>query len=198
MRHHLRFGLMGPLEVWAGEDLVPLTPPPLQRLLAALLVDSGYVVSVDRLTDAIWDDDPPDSAVHQVRKAVSKLRRALPEGTDLIETVGSGYRLRVADDQVDIRRFAAALRGARDRVAHGDAPAALARLTEALGLVRGPFLDGARTAYFDSVAVGIEEGRLAALELLYETRLALGEGAELVGDLRTLVTEHPLRERPRG
>ncbi|GAA2023981.1 BTAD domain-containing putative transcriptional regulator [Catenulispora yoronensis] len=189
---------MGPLEVWFGEERIPLTAPPLQRLLAALLVDAGYVVSVDRLTDAMWDADPPDSAVHQIRKAASRLRHTLPDGTGLIETAGSGYRLAVADEQVDLQRFAASVRAAREHVARGEPTAAAAGLRAALALVRGPFLDGARTAYFDAVAVGVEEGRLAALELLHETRLTLGEGAELVGDLRTLVAEHPLRERPRG
>ncbi|GAA1991288.1 AfsR/SARP family transcriptional regulator [Catenulispora subtropica] len=198
MRDHLRFGLMGPLEVWAADERIPLTAPPLQRILGALLVDAGYVVSVDRIMDAMWDGDPPDSAVHQVRKAVSRLRRTLPDGMSLIETVGSGYRIEVDDDQVDVKRFGAAVRRARERIAHDDAAAAATELREALALVRGPFLDGVRTGYFDTVAVSVEEGRLAALELLYETRLTLGEGAELVGELRALVSEHPLRERPRG
>src|SRR5439155_2749891 len=43
-----------------------------------------------------------------------------------------------------------------------------------------------------------EELCLVAGEELTEARLALGEHAQLVGELEALIREQPLRERPRG
>ena len=46
--------------------------------------------------------------------------------------------------------------------------------------------------------VRLEERRLAALEERTDADLAVGRHSDLVGDLETLVAEHPLRERLRA
>jgi DNA-binding SARP family transcriptional activator len=90
-------------------------------------------------------------------------------------------------------------REGRVALAAGDAAAASAALTEALGLWRGPPLDEFRYADWAQGEIArLDEQRLAMLEDRVEAELALGHHAGLVPELEALVREHPLRERLRG
>jgi DNA-binding SARP family transcriptional activator len=52
MERELRFGVLGPVEVRAGETAVPLRAAKQRALVAVLLLHRGEVVSVARLIDA--------------------------------------------------------------------------------------------------------------------------------------------------
>lgn len=57
---------------------------PKQRcVLAVLLANHGTVVSIDRLIDAVWGDEPPPKALASVRSYVANLRRVLDPGADV-------------------------------------------------------------------------------------------------------------------
>lgn len=62
------------------------------RLLEALVLNAGLVMSIDHLSDLIWGDKGASSET--VRVFIGRLRRKLGEGSWLlIETVpGFGYR----------------------------------------------------------------------------------------------------------
>ena len=65
-----------------------------------------------------------------------------------------------------------------------------------MALWRGPPLaDFAYEPFAQTAIARLEEARLAALEDRIDADLALGDHAALVGELETLVAEHPLRER---
>src|SRR4051794_14490055 len=92
----LEYRFLGPLQVVRdGEDVV-LTAPKLRALLAALLLRPNDAVSVDELIDALRDERPPESAAKLLQVYVSQLRAVL--GAQEVETVGRGYRLRVATE----------------------------------------------------------------------------------------------------
>jgi DNA-binding SARP family transcriptional activator len=92
------------------------------------------VVSIDRIADELYAGDTPATAVTQVHRQISELRRALGEAA--IETRAPGYVVHVGPEALDLRRFEALC--AR---AHEAEPAeALAALDEALGLWRGDAL----------------------------------------------------------
>src|SRR3954447_25282457 len=74
-----------------------------RALLALLLVETGRVVSVDRLIDALWNDRPPESAEKIVQGLVSHLRRAVGRAT-IVRRAG-GYLVPREAGQVDVRRF---------------------------------------------------------------------------------------------
>src|SRR6476659_9845172 len=78
------FVVLGSLEVRSGSTLIPVTGDLQRRVLVALLLEAGRVVPVSRLVMAAWDEEPPDSAEHQVRKTVAKLRSRIPHGPDII------------------------------------------------------------------------------------------------------------------
>ncbi len=194
----VRFNILGPLEGWTAGDRLKLGGQIYERVLATLLLEPGNIVPVVRLVEAVWDEEPPVTASHQVRKAVADLRRRIPGGGKLIVTDGPGYRVQVAEDQLDLLEFTGHIQQARHAAASDLPQEAADQLRAALALWRGPVMSGAGGSVVEAAGAVLEERRLGAAEQLFELRLALGEAGELIGDLRTLIAQHPLRESLRG
>ena len=163
-----------------------------------LLLEAGRVVPIARLVMAAWNEEPPDSAEHQVRKMVAKLRGRIPHGPDIILTDGPGYRAVVETEQLDLLRHQKLLRQARESLDAGEKERAAAQLREALALWRGPVLAGSGGRVVDAASTALEEQRLTAAEQFYDLCIEAGEAAEITGELRVLVDEHPLRETLRS
>ncbi|WP_302893404.1 AfsR/SARP family transcriptional regulator [Actinomadura luzonensis] len=185
-----RFGLLGPLRVEGGR---PPGPAKHRALLAALLLNAPEPATADRLMSAVWDERPPASAESVLRVYVSALRKLV----DGIRTVpGGGYLIEAGPDDVDCHRFERLVAAARRERAAGRDAAAADGFRAALGLWRGQALDGVESSVLRrAYGVPLEELRLTALEERVELDLRLGRGAEVIGELRALVTAHPLRER---
>ncbi|WP_323185151.1 BTAD domain-containing putative transcriptional regulator [Streptomyces sp. NBC_01214] len=190
--------MLGSLEGWFGEVRLRLGGAIQERVLCVLLLEAGRVVPVARLVEATWEKDPPVTAAHQVRKAVADLRRRIPTGTEVIATDGPGYRVVVADDQVDLLEFDALTRAAGQALREGGRSEAAEALRAALALWRGSVLSGTGGPVIEAAATALEERRLAAAEQFFDLCLALGESGELISGLRALITQHPLRETLRG
>jgi predicted ATPase/DNA-binding SARP family transcriptional activator len=195
----MEFGVLGPLQVLQEGQTVRITGPRERALLAALLLHPGEVVSADRLIDLLWGDDAPGNAPNALQAVVTRVRKALgSHGKDVLVTRTPGYALAVSHDQVDAVRFQGLLDRAA-RLLHRDPATASALLEQALGLWRGPALQDLTDHPLAHQEIArLEELRLAALEATLEAELALGRHTEAVAQLRTLVAEHPLRERLRG
>jgi predicted ATPase/DNA-binding SARP family transcriptional activator/peroxiredoxin len=177
------FGLLGPLAVVADGRPVDLAARKPRALLVLLLLDPNRLVASERLIEALWDGQPPATAQKALQVYVSQLRRVL--GRDRLETVRSGYRIRVEKDELDLLEFQA-LRQA-------------GRLQEALALWRGPALaDLLDEPFAQAESRRLEELRLACLETRIESDLDHGRHLDLVPELEALVLEHPLRERFRS
>jgi DNA-binding SARP family transcriptional activator/tetratricopeptide (TPR) repeat protein len=117
----------------------------------------------------------------------------------VIATEASGYRLQIRREQLDATRFERLVNEGRQALVSGDPGSATERLREALGLWRGPALaDVADRPFAVPAAARLEELRVVALEARVEADLALGRHHQVIGELETLVGEHPLRERLRG
>ena len=91
----LEFRLLGPLEVVGDDGPIRLGGPRQRATLAILLLSANRVVPVERLADELYAGRPPVSAVTQVQRQVSELRRALG-AADAIETRPPGYLLRLS------------------------------------------------------------------------------------------------------
>ena len=173
------FRVLGLLEVADAGRAVELRGKKVRTLLAMLALHPGTVVSSERLIEALWDDHPPPTAMATLQVHVSHLRKAL--GPHLIQTRCPGYVLDVAPDQIDAIRFERMVDEGRVLVA-SDPNAAVAHLTEALGLWRGPALADFCFDNFARVQVArLDELRLVAVEERTEAQLALGRDGELVG-----------------
>ncbi|MEV4163685.1 AfsR/SARP family transcriptional regulator [Nonomuraea dietziae] len=145
-------------------------------LLAALALAGGRALSRDTLLDALWEHDPPRTALNVLRTYASRLRAVLPPGA--ITLVGDGYAL--SGVTTDAEEFEALAAG---------------RPREALALWRGEALAGLEGGYAAAQRARLEERRLTVLERAIEADLEAGLHAEAVAELRALVTAHPLRER---
>ena len=192
----MRFRLLGPVEVRAGEDWRGIGAPKWRSVLAALLINPGQIVSADTLIGELWRDEPPARAANLVSIYVLRLRRLMddPDG-HLLVTRAPGYQLRVAGDDTDALLFEAMVRDGRRAFAAGDAEGAASRLTEALGLWYGrPLADVPPTPLVEAEAERLAELRLGAVELRITAELALGGHEQAVSELRRLLADHPLRE----
>ncbi|ULR54004.1 AfsR/SARP family transcriptional regulator [Streptomyces deccanensis] len=196
----VEFRVLGPVEVWFRGQRLPPFPRKPTALLTAGLVDAGKLVSVDRLVDAVWGDQPPASAAKLVQGYVLKLRQVLhrTDTRELITTRPRGYVFEPEDGQLDLQLFQALLEQGHSEASRGEHGRAADLFDQALGLWRGPALGAPTTPALRAEAARLEEIRLATVERVLDARLALGGGAELVGDLTGLVAEHPLRERLRA
>jgi DNA-binding SARP family transcriptional activator len=186
--------LLGPLEVLRDGVPVPLGGARQRSTLAILLLNGGRVVPVERLADDLYAGAAPATAVTQVQRQVSELRRLLPDVR--LETSSPGYVLRFERGQLDLERFEHLVADGIESVERGDAADARGQLRDALDLWRGPPLaDLADEPFAKSAAERLEELRLAALERLFDAELDLGRGAAVVPELEALVAENPFRER---
>src|SRR5829696_10371431 len=78
------FSILGPIEVVTADGPLKMSGPKERAVLAVLVAWAGRVVSAERLTEAVWGDDPPRSSGKVVQNLVLRLRKAL--GPDVIET----------------------------------------------------------------------------------------------------------------
>ena len=190
----IEFRLLGPLEVARDGAPIVIGGRRPRSALAILLLDAGRVVSVERLADDLYGGAAPATAVAQVHRQISELRKLLPEAR--IETTPPGYLLRLDAAQLDLHRFERLVEEGVERLEAGEAPSARALLHEALDLWRGPALgDLADEPFAQSAGARLEELRLAAIGRRLEADIELGFAAEVVAELEQLVALHPLRER---
>ena len=189
----LKFRILGPLGVDVDGRTLPLGGQKQRAVLALLLLHAGETVSNDRLIDALWGERPPRTALTSLQNFVSHLRKLL--GSELIATSSLGYTLRVQPGSLDADRF-------RWLVAEASAAGPEQRaklLREALDLWRGaPLQDFAFDGFAQAEIAQLEDLRLAAVEERVGAELELGRHVEVIGELTSLVAEHPLRERSRA
>ncbi|MFE0421209.1 BTAD domain-containing putative transcriptional regulator [Streptomyces sp. NPDC058953] len=198
----MRYGVLGPLVVRGVDgEVVGVSGARVRALLVCLLVAPGRVVGEERLVDELWGEDaPPEHPRNALQGQVSRLRAVLerafgPGGRGLVVREAAGYRLRVAEGEVDSEVFRDLVRRARDE---GDAGARERLLADALGLWRGDAFAGyAELAHVLAAARRLEEERLGAVEERLAIRDGRGEGAGLVGEVEALVAAYPLREKLR-
>ena len=193
----LELRLLGPLEGSKGGDVLALGGQKPRALLAVLALEPGRVVSVDRLVEALWPGDPPETAAHAIQVYISQLRKAL--GAAALVTRPPGYVLELEPERVDIHRFARLAQEGRAALDAGDPAAGEGALRDALALWQGPALaDFLYEPFAQTEIARLEDLRSAVLEERIEADLALGRHAELVSELEALVAAQPMRERPRA
>jgi DNA-binding SARP family transcriptional activator/Tfp pilus assembly protein PilF len=171
-------------------------PPRLRALLAALLVQTGQIVTFTELAESVWGDNQSPVARATLRSYIKRLRQVMgPVAGARIVAHTTGYLIEVGEDELDLLRFGhlfqvggAALRG-------GTWQRASYLLGEALGLWRGaPLADIPSEVLQRSEASRLEQLRLQALEWRIEADIHLGQSAALVPELQVLARQHPLRE----
>ncbi len=192
----MRFRLLGPLEIRAGEDWKGIGAPKWRSVLAALLIRAGQIVPVDVLINEVWGETPPAKAGNLISIYVLRLRRLLGDtDSTLLVTRAPGYLLRLASGDTDAQVFEALVREGRRAYAAGEPERAAAQLAEALALWHGsPLADVPQTALVDAEARRLTDLRLDAAELRIKAELACGNHAQVIPELRRLLADHSLSE----
>lgn len=197
----MRFNILGPFEVLDRDRPLHLGSPKQRAVLAMLVVEVNRVVSVDRLVDQLWGEDPPRRAVGSLHAYVSNLRRILEQdrapraAARTLVSRDPGYCLAVDANDVDAVQFEA-LAGAAGRELDEGRPAqALELFDRALSLWRGPVLaDFTYETFAAAPAQRLEELRRGAAERRAGALLLLGQHDAAVAELEELVQADPLRE----
>jgi DNA-binding SARP family transcriptional activator len=187
----MEFVLLGGTAVLAGDGSALDLGPARQRcVLAALAVDAGRVVSVDRLIDRVWGDDPPLRARATLQNYLSRLRLLLGESAAVVRRPG-GYALEVERSAVDLLRFRDLCAQARA----GDDRQAEALLRQALDLWQGEALTGVEGDWATAERDRLHQEFVDAECDLTDVLLRLGHGEDLVTTLNARTARRPLDER---
>lgn len=194
------YRILGPIEIAIGTERIELGGFRQQVVAATLLLSPNNVVSVNRLLEAMYGEDLPPTARAQVQISISALRRAFAAyGSDpVIATHAHGYVIKVESERLDSEQFEALVAAARAAREAGSIDLAVAMYRDALRLWRGPALEGIDSPLLRAAASRLDEQRIATNEDRLTLELDLGRHHELIGELRELVREYPLRERLRG
>ncbi|WP_245617551.1 BTAD domain-containing putative transcriptional regulator [Amycolatopsis taiwanensis] len=190
--------VLGPISVKDGEGRsIAVGSQRRRELLGRLVAAGGRAVPLPLLIEDLWEDPPP-TAAGTVRTFVSELRRALEPDrsprtrSQVIETVGTGYALRIPRARVDAHRFEDALRAAR----HAPSGQVAGALSEALSWWAGePYADLDASPWLVRERARLAELHRQAIELRARAVLDLGRGTPLIPELEAFATTHPWREQ---
>lgn len=184
--------VLGPLELEVAGSPVRVGSRMGRLVLATLTLAANHMVSSDQLSQVLWGDDPPPSRDTTLHSHLSRLRHLL--GAGRITGGDHSYQLNLAVDELDALRFETLVEQA---LAVRDQPGlSLQRCKRALRLWRGTaFGEFAERDPFRLEAIRLSELRLVAMELRFESELALGNDELVAGALEAMIEEYPYRER---
>ncbi|MFE7135311.1 BTAD domain-containing putative transcriptional regulator [Streptomyces sp. NPDC057638] len=202
----MRFRMLGPLELLAGDVPVPLGGTRQRATLGYLLLRANQVVPTSQLLSALWStDNAPVTARKILQNAVWGLRGMFNEYAHQVErpaelvTRVPGYMIRVDPDQVDLHLFRTRVSQGRAKLSAGQPHEATALLSGALDLWCGPLLaDLVETGIMWPELNAVQNSRLDVLEDYFEAKLQCGQHYAVLGELEATVEAEPLRERASG
>lgn len=185
--------MLGPIQVSDKGTTITIPAAKERALLAALLANANRTVTIDRLLEALWGEQPPRTAVKTLQTYVGHLRRHV--GSRL-RYQPPGYVLQVGDGELDAWTFERLVADGRLALLRGDASVAAGVLGDALALWRAnAYQDVDAEGAVAAELVRLEELRLAAMEDWLEARLVGSDHAAITAELEALVAQHPMRER---
>ncbi|RCG14447.1 AfsR/SARP family transcriptional regulator [Streptomyces diacarni] len=176
-----------PRVAYRGQEI---TAPRLRGLLALLAGDLRAGCSTERLVAGLWPDALPERPGKAVQVLVSRARAQL--GADVLVSTPTGYRLALAEDQVDSCALLSHAAASAERAGAGNHAGALAAAEAGLALWEGTEAGAGPTD--DPVAALRGELALAHGALLRARALALaglGRHVEATGPLAAAAAAHP-------
>ncbi|WP_151481895.1 ATP-binding protein [Streptomyces albicerus] len=180
-----------PRVAYRGQEV---TAPRLRGLLALLAGDLRTGCSTERLVEGLWlPDELPERPGKAVQVLVSRARAQL--GADVLVSTPTGYRLTLAEDQVDSSTLLLHAAASADRARAGDHAGSLAAAEAGLALWEGT-PDAAGDTDDPVAALRTERapvhGTLVRARALALARL--GRHAEAAGPLAVAASQHPRDE----
>jgi len=195
------FYLLGRVRIENADTSLTIGSAPTRGLLAALLLEEGRSVPIEKLLRSLWEE-PPASARKNLRLHVARLRGQLGVVSlreRLVTLRGGsgegGYRLLAGPEEVDAIMFKRlAARGFTELRARCPAKAE-ATLKEALSLWQGPIgQDCTASEQLKARFLAFDELHLTVRERLVEARLGLGRTFDLIPEILDILAVAPFRE----
>ncbi len=189
----VRIGLLGPPVFTSNGASVDIGGPKAWAVLVTLAHHLDEIVRVDTLIDALWGDDPPETARNVIQVRVSSLRRTLGQSLEF-RPESAGYMLEAAGISVDAVEFERLVESAGELLDE-DPARALALLDQALKLWRGdPLAAELDIRPLDGRVAALREMLVSAQSTRLDARLRLGQHGVCCADAKALADEHPYRE----
>ena len=205
----LVFSLLGQIQIQHRRlGAIALTNRKAIGLLAYLLIESDHAHSREFLLGLLWPDLPITAAQNNLRVTWAHLQKALgtSDSDEQPHLIGDRLALRfnpLSDHELDVARFRRLIEVCRlhPHPDQQDCAECAARLTEALNLVRGDFLDEfslANCLEFDEWLLTqrqhVQVQMTAVLDQLAAFHERTGQLAEAERTLRRLLEQDPLSE----
>jgi DNA-binding SARP family transcriptional activator len=206
----MEFRILGPLyaDARTGSGPAVISQPLLQSALAVLLLRANRPCPRSMLIEALWGAEPPGSPEAALRVCISRLRRSLGGCATRLDSVGPpggrapghrqqrGYMMTVRPGELDVDEFTDLVAQGQAELDTGNAPAAAASFVQALALWGDPPLpDLPDCEVLAAPLARLRNQRQAAIDALFDARLAAGEHEQVLGQLRAAVSATPGRER---
>jgi DNA-binding SARP family transcriptional activator/tetratricopeptide (TPR) repeat protein len=195
-------GILGPLEARGPEGEIQPVGPRQRAVLGLLATCPNAVVDRETIIDALWREDPPLTAVTMIQSYVSQLRRMLPRdqgtGRTALATAGSGYRLCLGDDELDLMVFSRLTARARKARQAGERATAFGAFEMALELWRGEPLADVNLLSGHPAVTALRALRGATVIDYAETASTQADHDKAVPHLRAMAAREPLNERAHG
>jgi DNA-binding SARP family transcriptional activator/Tfp pilus assembly protein PilF len=170
-------------------------------VLGLLAVRPGVALHRDAIVEALWDGDPPDSAIKMVQGYVGRLRRQLDPGRSpgdrdgVLVSAGTRYQLHAGAAQFDVIAFHQVTGRAQAARRRGDAAAACEMYAQALSLWRGMPLADLDLLSGHPAVTGLARRRAEVVTDFAETAIGAGLPDQVLPHLQTLADIDPLDER---
>jgi DNA-binding SARP family transcriptional activator/transcriptional regulator with XRE-family HTH domain len=197
----IRLRVLGSLTAWRDGTAVALGPVRQRAVLGLLAVQPNSLVRRDAICEALWEGDPPATAVSKIQSYVSRLRHLLdpgrsPGGGDgLLVTVGSGYRLQVTGEELDLIAFGELCTRARAAQRAGQPDAACGLYEQALELWQGEPLADVDALRGHPAVDELARQWTAVVEEYADAASGHGWHRRVLAPLRALAVREPLNER---
>jgi predicted ATPase/DNA-binding SARP family transcriptional activator len=205
----LIFSLLGPVQLShprTGE--ITITKRKAMALLVYLVIEADHPHTRESLLGLLWPDLPTAAAQNNLRVTWADLQKALgtSDSGEQPHLIGDRLTLRfnpLSDHELDVARFSTLIAACRlhPHPDPHDCAECAARLTQALELVRGEFMEefslGDCEQFDDWLLIQREQFRVqvtSALEQLAEFHERAGQLPEAERAIRRLLEYEPLRE----
>jgi len=182
----VRVEVLGPLRVWRDRAPVRVTGRRQRLLLSVLVAEHRRTVPVDRLVDALWEEDErPRDPQNTVQQYLAHVRRALdaaPGPTEpTLVTSPPGYRLDLPVGGLDLDEMENLVRRARRALAGGEAADAEGFARRAIDLWAGdPFEEFGSHPFLLAAVDRARSLRREATEVVADVCRATGRSREVL------------------
>jgi DNA-binding SARP family transcriptional activator/DNA-binding XRE family transcriptional regulator len=197
----IQLRVLGPLVVTSLGKPIHLGPVRQQTVLALLVLNSGCGTRIEELIDLLWFGRPPASAVSEVHRYISRLRRLLTSACrprsrwHPIIWTGQAYRLQLTGAaQVDSLAFRELTRRSQDALTEGEHALACQLYEDALSLWRGSALQDIELLAEHPMVANLNIQRSEVTIRYADAAAQIGAHQHVLPHLRDLCTRESLNE----